>query len=109
MDHYTPSTGEGDTYASSSDKYGVLDLPTALDPKTVDLGSLAPLYGLKGDPNYEPEYLDYNMKGRSLFEKFTYNCGYMYLLGMITGGAYGAVQGNRLVDWEELWGVVISA
>ncbi len=97
MDRDTPSTGEGDPYASSSDKYGVLEMPTLLDPKTVDLGSLAPLYGLKGDPGYEPEYLDYNMKGRGFFEKLTYNVGYMYLLGTFGGGAYGAVLGSRLV------------
>ncbi len=108
MDNYTPFAGEGGTYASSSEKYGVLDLPTALDPNTVDLGSLAPLYGLKGDPNYEPDYLDYNMKGRGLAEKYPYNSGYMYLLGMIAGGVYGAVQGNRFVGWKEISGVVIS-
>ncbi len=107
MDHDTPSTGEGDPYASSSEKYGALELPTALDPKTLDLGSLAPLYGLKSDPGYEPEYMDYNMKGRGLFDQMWYNCGIVYLLGTFAGGAYGAVQGSRLVDWKELWGVVV--
>ena len=54
---------------------------------------LAPMVGLSaGD---EPDYLDYDIKGRGFFEKMFWHCGASYLLGMGAGGVYGASVGLR--------------
>jgi hypothetical protein len=84
-------TGE-DPYANSGARFGRLELP-AFDARSLDLGAIAPLYGVQSE--HEADYLDYNIKGRDWFEKCTYNCGLGYLGGIISGGVYGAVEGNR--------------
>ena len=59
----------------------------------IHLGTLAPMVGLSaGD---EPDYLDYDIKGRGFFEKMFWHCGASYLLGMGAGGVYGASVGLR--------------
>ena len=42
-----------------------------------------------------PEYLAYNIKGRSWNENMIYSVGSTYLLGVIFGGSYGVVDGFR--------------
>jgi len=43
----------------------------------------------------QPEYLDFNVGGRSWFERMVYNTGSLYLLGSLAGGAFGLVEGFR--------------
>ena len=43
----------------------------------------------------EPDYLDYDIKGRGFFEKMFWHCGASYLLGMGAGGVCGASVGLR--------------
>lgn len=42
-----------------------------------------------------PEYLDYNVAGRTWFERMVYNTGTLYLLGTLFGGTFGFVEGLR--------------
>ncbi|CAM9731768.1 unnamed protein product [Ascophyllum nodosum] len=41
----------------------------------------------------EPDYLDYNIKGRSWWERTPYNAGALYLTGIVIGGAAGMQEG----------------
>lgn len=59
----------------------------------IDLSTIAPMYGLSNGE--EPEYLDFDIKGRSFVEKLFYNSGCLYLLGCGGGTIYGAQEGLR--------------
>mmetsp|Transcript_12806 Transcript_12806/g.16825 ORF Transcript_12806/g.16825 Transcript_12806/m.16825 type:complete len:189 (+) Transcript_12806:95-661(+) len=61
----------------------------------LDLGSLAPVFGVQGGAP-EPDYLDYDIKGRGLIEKMFCNVGIAYLSGTLLGGGYGLWEGARL-------------
>eukprot|EP00943_MAST-04B_sp_MAST-4B-sp1_P001769 g1769.t1 len=51
---------------------------------------LSKLQGTEGNA----EYLDgFNEKGRSIFERLSYNTGICYMSGTILGGLYGGVEG----------------
>ncbi|CAN0530565.1 unnamed protein product, partial [Ectocarpus sp. 8 AP-2014] len=41
----------------------------------------------------EPEYLDYNIKGRGFWERMPYNAGALYITGILGGGAAGVREG----------------
>jgi import inner membrane translocase subunit TIM23 len=59
----------------------------------IDLSTVAPMLGVSaGD---DPDYLDYDIKGRGFFEKLFFQCGSSYLIGMGGGGLYGAGVGLR--------------
>ncbi|KAG5187138.1 mitochondrial import inner membrane translocase subunit TIM23 [Tribonema minus] len=89
-----PESGDNDPYTDPGAKFGRLELPK-LNTSSIDLGSLAGMYGVQGGGAYEPDYLDYNIKGRDTFEKTTYNTGMCYLAGIIGGGGYGVLEGAR--------------
>lgn len=59
----------------------------------IDVKTLAPMFGVKG--GNEPDYLEYDIRGRSYLEKTFYNCGISFLAGMTAGGAYGSVEALR--------------
>ena len=44
----------------------------------------------------EPDYLEYDIRGRGYMERLFFNCGASYLGFMLGGGVYGTVQGLRL-------------
>jgi import inner membrane translocase subunit TIM23 len=55
---------------------------------------VGPLFGLPSQlPG--PEYLEYNIAGRSWGERMFYNTGTLYLLGIVLGGSFGFVEGFR--------------
>ncbi|KAJ8601701.1 hypothetical protein CTAYLR_003208 [Chrysophaeum taylorii] len=58
----------------------------------IDVGALAPMFGVRGS---EPEYLEYDIRGRGLFERMFFNCGASFLVGMTIGGAVGVWEGSR--------------
>jgi import inner membrane translocase subunit TIM23 len=41
----------------------------------------------------EPDYLDYNFKGRPYYEKLFYNAGFSYIAGSLAGGILGGSRG----------------
>ena len=41
----------------------------------------------------QPQYLEYNTKGRPWMERLFYNTGVSTLIGTFAGGAYGAIEG----------------
>lgn len=42
-----------------------------------------------------PEYLEYNIAGRTAAERMVYNTGTLYLIGIFSGGCFGFVEGFR--------------
>jgi hypothetical protein len=56
-------------------------MPPLPDVGRVDLGKLAPLYGLPPVASDEPEYLKFDVKGRGYFERLFYNTGAAYMIG----------------------------
>uniref|UniRef100_A0A6S8GC44 Mitochondrial import inner membrane translocase subunit TIM23 n=1 Tax=Aplanochytrium stocchinoi TaxID=215587 RepID=A0A6S8GC44_9STRA len=72
---------EGYSYTAPNPFLGL----NSIDPK-----ALNPMIQGNG-----PEYLQYDTKGRGYTEKTFYNCGTMYLLGIVGGGTYGFFEGLR--------------
>ncbi|CAM9134383.1 unnamed protein product [Phaeothamnion confervicola] len=87
-----------DPYKDSGSRYGRIELPNF--GSGIDLGTVAPMYGQVAD--YEPEYLDYDIKGKDLFAKCTINIGFSYLSGIGIGGAYGMLEGLRTAPSKRL-------
>ncbi|KAJ1454959.1 hypothetical protein M885DRAFT_520864 [Pelagophyceae sp. CCMP2097] len=59
----------------------------------IDIRTIAPALGV--GTNSEPDYLDFDIRGRGYFEQLFFNSGVSYLVGMGAGGAYGAAAGYR--------------
>jgi import inner membrane translocase subunit TIM23 len=49
----------------------------------------------------EPDYLDFNIKGRPYYEKLFYNSGLSYVLGSAAGAAFGASRGYVLAPSDK--------
>uniref|UniRef100_A0A7S3JYG3 Mitochondrial import inner membrane translocase subunit TIM22 n=1 Tax=Aureoumbra lagunensis TaxID=44058 RepID=A0A7S3JYG3_9STRA len=56
----------------------------------IDVRTLAPMFGMPTKGVAEPDYLEYDIRGRGFLERMFFNCGSMYLVGMFGGGIYGA-------------------
>ena len=56
---------------------------------------LGPMFGVPSPQVNGPEYLEYNIAGRTWTERTFYNTGTMYLLGIVAGGSFGFVEGFR--------------
>jgi len=72
----------------------VTDLPPLPSVNNINPALFAPLYGQRPILK-EPEYLDYNVRGRSWIERTFYNVGTSYLVGNLLGGCFGFVEGFR--------------
>jgi len=59
----------------------------------IDVRTLAPMFGVRGAS--EPDYLEYDIRGRGYLEKAFFNCGVLFLGGMTVGGVYGAGEALR--------------
>ncbi len=66
----------------------------------VDLRTVAPLYGVASE---EPEYLDYDIKGRGVVERMFLYSGTSYLSGILTGGVYGGRTGYKAAPSPKFW------
>ncbi|CAN0033203.1 unnamed protein product [Scytosiphon promiscuus] len=75
-----------DPFSDASAKYGPLKLPQL---QSVDLNKM---YGGVAQGK-EPEYLDYNIKGRGFLDRMPYNAGAFYITGILGGGAAGVREG----------------
>ena len=58
----------------------------------IDLSTVAPALGV-AIPARQPDYLDYDQRGRSLMVTMFANCGVAYLMGTFGGGFYGLREG----------------
>ena len=63
-------------------------------PEDVDIGQLGSMFGVQ--TRNDPDYLEYDIRGRGYTERLFFNCGASYLGFMLGGGVYGTVQGLRL-------------
>jgi import inner membrane translocase subunit TIM23 len=65
-----------------------------LSSQPVNPALVAPIFGVPTQlPG--PEYLEYNITGRTWAERMFYNTGTMYLIGIVLGGSFGFVEGFR--------------
>ncbi|KAF0700558.1 Aste57867_8894 [Aphanomyces stellatus] len=81
-----------DPYASS----GPLTLPDFGGSSQIDLGSIAPVFGIAGTPSTSAaDYLEYDTRGRGFHERATHTIGMSYFGGILAGGTYGVVEGVR--------------
>ncbi|KAF1333145.1 Prohibitin-2, partial [Globisporangium splendens] len=69
-------------------------LPT-IPSGAIDLGSIAPVFGVAGYDDDNADYLDYDKAGRPFMEQMSGSCGTAYFTGILGGGIYGAGQGFR--------------
>lgn len=60
----------------------------------IDLSTVAPALGVTiPNSHRQPDYLDYDQRGRSLMVTMFANCGVAYLLGTFGGGFFGLREG----------------
>jgi len=59
----------------------------------IDLTTVAPAYGLANKGQQQPDYLDYDQKGRGIVVTMFANTGMSYLLGIGVGGLIGLREG----------------
>ena len=59
----------------------------------IQLATIAPAYGIQSQQ--QPDYLDYDQKGRGIVSTMFTNSGISYLGGVIVGGVYGLQEGLR--------------
>ena len=65
----------------------------------IDVRSLGPMFGVSSrGSGREPDYLEYDIRGRGFLERMFFNCGVSYLGGMVGGGIYGAASAYRGQD-----------
>jgi import inner membrane translocase subunit TIM23 len=67
-------------------------LPT-IPSGAIDLGSIAPVFGVAGYDDDNADYLDYDKAGRPFMEQMSGSCGTAYFTGILGGGVFGAAQG----------------
>ena len=72
----------------------------------IDISTIAPALGVRGSS--EPDYLDYDIKGRGYFEQMFFNSGTGFLVGMGVGGLYGAGTGYRAAP-HAVWRVRLNS
>jgi len=67
-------------------------LPNLSGGQYINLGTVAPSYGIS-NKNSQPDYLDYDHKGRGVVVTMFANTGASYLAATAFGGVYGLKQG----------------
>ena len=67
-------------------------LPDFSSARNIQLQTVAPALGV---PTRQPDYLDYDQKGRGVVVTMFANAGICYLTGIAGGGAYGVYEGLR--------------
>jgi len=63
-----------------------------LSARNISLDTIAPALGVQSSAK-QPDYLDYDQKGRGLVVTMFANAGVAYLMGISGGGVYGFRQG----------------
>ena len=95
-------TGSGGGSASSyDDKDNVSPLPD-FNASRIQLSTVAPAFGISSSSlrspsstthHRQPDYLDYDQKGRGIVSTMFTNSGISYMLGVTIGGFYGLREG----------------
>ncbi|RHY80264.1 hypothetical protein DYB37_006868 [Aphanomyces astaci] len=82
-----------EAFAASS---GPLTLPDFGGNSQIDLGAIAPVFGIAGTTAPSAaDYLEYDARGRGFHERATHIIGMSYFGGILGGGAIGVVEGIR--------------
>lgn len=68
-------------------------LPDFSAARDIQLTTVAPALGVPA--SRQPDYLDYDQKGRGVIVTMFANAGACYLMGIVGGGAYGAWKGVK--------------
>jgi hypothetical protein len=70
-------------------------LPDFSGASNISLGTVAPALGMGGGVpgQKQPDYLDYDQKGRGLVTTMFANAGLSYVIGIGAGGIYGLQRG----------------
>ena len=68
-------------------------LPDFSGASNISLGTVAPALGIGTSQERQPDYLDYDQKGRGLITTMFANAGLSYLIGITAGGMYGLQKG----------------
>jgi len=66
-------------------------LPDFSGARNISLTTVAPALGVKGQA--QPDYLDFDQKGRGTVVTMFANSGTCYLMGIVSGGLYGLQKG----------------
>lgn len=66
-------------------------LPDFSGARNISLTTVAPALGVKGQA--QPDYLDFDQKGRGTIVTMFANSGTCYLMGIVSGGLYGLQKG----------------
>ena len=68
-------------------------LPDFSSARDIQLQTVAPALGVS--TNRQPDYLDYDQKGRGLIVTMFANAGICYLTGIAGGGSFGVYEGLK--------------
>ena len=63
-------------------------LPDFSGARNISLTTVAPALGVGSSPNQQPDYLDFDQKGRGVVVTMFANAGMCYLLGISGGGEF---------------------
>lgn len=100
-DDDTTNSGSGTSSSySGSGAAGGSPIPD-FNASNIQLSTVAPAFGISSSAaaasglqnRQQPDYLDYDQKGRSLFSTMCTNSGIAYMLGVTLGGLYGLREG----------------
>ncbi|CCI48673.1 hypothetical protein ABG067_006206 [Albugo candida] len=83
--------------SSSSSGFGGFEFPLlpSIPSGSIDIGTVAPVFGVAGFDDDGADYLEYDKAGRPFMELVQTSCGSAYFTGIFGGGLYGAAQGLR--------------
>ena len=92
---------DGSSYSGSADASTMPKIDLYGYGSNVDLRTVAPLYGVANEE--EPDYLDYDIKGRGVVEKMFLFSGSSYLTGILSGGVLGSRMGWKTAPSPRFW------
>lgn len=89
---------DGDSGGSRAEmEFGNIDagapLPDFTAARNISLTTVAPALGVRSSPQQQPDYLEFDQKGRGVVVTMFANAGMCYMLGIGAGGMYGLQRG----------------
>jgi len=89
MSNNNLGTGKG----GDTDSHIETGAPLPNFTSNIQLSTIAPAYGIQSQQ--QPDYLEYDQKGRGIVSTMFTNSGISYLGGVMVGGLYGLQEGLR--------------
>lgn len=85
------------TSSSTSESEQSLSPIPSFDASGISLSTISPALGVPSSPSTsaQPDYLDYDTKGRGIMTTMFANTGLSYMLGTVGGGLYGLSEGLK--------------